>query len=259
MRIQHIKELYDYRHLIWVLAWVEFKQRYKNSVLGYFWSLLEPLLMLAILYIVFSNLMRVQVEHYQLFLLQGIIMWSFFNRSTTTSLLAIAGKPHMVKKVYFPRDILVISGCITALLMSIFESVVFLVFLLYFKIPLSVNILYLPVVIFLFFIIALGTSLALAALNVYYRDIQYIWALVLQIGFFATPVIYPLSVFPPSLLQILSYNPLAQVIFLARDVTLYSKVPNPASFLFVIFIAVVILGIGYVIFMRLEPRFAEEL
>jgi lipopolysaccharide transport system permease protein len=259
MRIQHIKELYDYRDLIWVLAWVEFKQRYKNSVLGYFWSLLEPLLMLAILYIVFSNLMKVQVEFYQLFLLQGIIMWSFFTRSTTTSLMAIAGKPPMVKKVYFPRDILVISGCITALLMSIFESIVFLAFLLFFAIPLSLNILYLPVIIFLFFIIVLGTSLILAALNVYYRDIQYIWALILQVGFFATPVIYPLSVFPPYLLQILSYNPLAQVIFLARDVTLYSKVPNLVSFIFVIFIAGVILGIGYRVFNRLEPRFAEEL
>ena len=259
MFIQHIKELSDYRNLIWVLAWVEFKQRYKNSVLGYFWSLLEPLFMFTILFLVFSNLIQARVEHYQLFLLQGIIMWSFFTRSTTASLMAIAGKQSLVKKVYFPRDILVIAGCITALLMSIFESIVFIVFLLFFRIPLSLNILYLPIIIFLFFIIVLGTSLVLAALNVYYRDIQYIWALVLQVGFFATPVIYPLSVFPQYLLQILSYNPLAQVIFLARDVTLYSKVPNTASLLFVIFIAAVILGIGYAVFIRLEPRFAEEL
>jgi len=259
MFIQHIKELSDYRNLIWVLAWVEFKQRYKNSVLGYFWSLLEPLFMFTILFLVFSNLIQARVEHYQLFLLQGIIMWSFFTRSTTASLMAIAGKQSLVKKVYFPRDILVIAGCITALLMSIFESIVFIVFLLFFRIPLSLNILYLPIIIFLFFIIVLGTSLVLAALNVYYRDIQYIWALVLQVGFFATPVIYPLSVFPQYLLQILSYNPLAQVIFLARDVTLYSKEPNTASLLFVIFIAAVILGIGYVVFIKLEPRFAEEL
>ena len=259
MRIQHIKELYDYRNLIWVLAWTDFKERYKNSVLGYFWSLLEPLLMLGVLYIVFSNLMKVQVEHYQLFLLQGIIMWSFFTRSTSGSLYALKFKTPLIKKVYFPRDILVISSCITALLMSIFESIVFLVFLLFFMIPLSLNILFLPVIIFLYFIIALGTSLVLSALNVFYHDIQYIWALVLQVGFFATPVIYPLNVFPQYLQDILKYNPLAQVIYLARDVTLYSKVPNLASFLFVIFIAMIILGIGYAIFMRLEPRFAEEL
>ena len=259
MIVRHVKELYDYRNLIWVLAWIDFKARYKNSVLGYFWSLLEPLLMLGVLYIVFSNLMKVQVEYYQLFLLQGLIMWSFFTRSTSGSLYTFIFKTSLVKKVYFPRDILVISSCITALLMSIFESIVFLAFLFFFRIPLSLNIFYLPVVIFLYFIIAVSTSLVLAALNVYYRDIQYIWAVILQVGFFATPVIFPLNVFPQYLQNILKYNPLAQAIYLARDVTLYSKEPNPASFLFVIFIAIVILAIGYAIFTRLEPKFAEEL
>ena len=259
MIFQHIKELYNYRNLIWVLAWVEFKQRYKNSVLGYFWSLLEPLLMLGVLYIVFSNLMKIQVEHYQLFLLQGIIMWNFFSRATSMGLSAIVGKPHLVQKVYFPRDILVISGCTTALLMSIFESVVFIGFMLFFQIPLSVNIIALPIVIFLFFIVALGASLTLAALNTYYRDIQYIWALVLQVGFFASPILYPLSIFPPLIFRILSYNPIAQILYLARDVTLYSKGMNLASFSFAIVVSVIILGIGYAIFSRLEPKFAEEL
>lgn len=259
MFIQHIKELYKYRNLIWVLAWVDFRWRYKNSVLGYFWSLLEPLLMLGILYIVFSNLMKVQVEHYQLFLLQGIIMWNFFSRSTLSSLLAIVYKPHLVQKVYFPRDILVISGCITALLMSIFESIVFIIFMLFFQIPLSFNIVFIPVIILLYFIMAVGVSLALAALNVYYRDIQYIWALILQVGFFATPILYPLTVFPPLLFSVLSYNPIAQTIYLVRDVTLYSKMPNLASFSYAVAISFIILCIGYAIFSRLEPKFAEEL
>jgi len=258
-QFQHIRELYNYRNLIWILAWVEFKQRYKNSVLGYFWSLLEPLLMLGILYLVFSHLMRVEVEHYQLFLLQGIIMWSFFSRSTAGSLTAITLNYQMVKKVYFPRDILVISNCITALLMSIFESIVFLAFLLIFQIPLTINFLFLPLVVLVYFIVVLGTSLMLAALNVYYRDIQYIWALVLQVGFFATPIIYPLSVFPGDLLKFLSYNPLAQIIFVARDVTLYARPPNMGSFLFIVFIAGVILAIGYSVFNWLEPKFAEEM
>lgn len=259
MLIQLLRERYEYRHLIGILTWVEFKQRYKNSVLGYLWSLLEPLLMLGILYLIFSNLMKYPVEHYPLFLLQGIIMWSFFNRATTSSLACIRFKPGLIKKVYFPRDILVIANCTTALLMSLFESVVFVIFMAAFRIPLSPNILYLPVIIFLYYLMTLGVSLALAALNVFYQDVQYIWALILQIGFFATPVIYPLSVFPKNLLQLLSYNPLAQVIFLARDITLYEKVPNAASFAFVIVISLVILAAGFAIFSRLEPRLAEEL
>ncbi len=228
MSIQHIKDLYNYRNLIWVLAGVDFKQRYKNSILGYFWSLLEPLLMLSILYVVFSNLMKMQVEYYALFLLQGIIMWSFFSRTTNGSLLSIVIKPNLIKKVYFPRDILVISTCITALLMSIFESVVFILFMIIFRIPLSIYLVFIPVIILIFFFICLGISLALAALHVYYRDLRYIWTLVLQVGFFATPIVYPIYALPPAL-WVLTYNPIAQIIYLARDVTLYSKAPNLAS------------------------------
>jgi lipopolysaccharide transport system permease protein len=259
MLIQLLREQYNYRHLIWILAWVDFKQRYKNSVLGYFWSLLEPLMMLSILYLIFSNLMKSPVEYYPLFLLMGLIMWNFFSRATTSSLAVIRFKPSMIKKVYFPREILVISTCTTAFLMSLFESIVFIVFMAIFQIPLSLYILYLPCIIFLYYMLTLGVSLALAALNVFYQDVQYIWAVILQIGFFATPVMYPLSVFPPYLQHLLSYNPLAQIIFLARDVTLYAKAPNAASFAYVIVIAFVILATGYWIFSRMEPRFAEEL
>jgi lipopolysaccharide transport system permease protein len=259
MLIQLLRERYNYRHLIWILAWVDFKQRYKNSVLGYFWSLLEPLMMLSILYLVFSHLMKSPVEYYPLFLLMGLIMWNFFSRATTSGLATIRFKPSLIKKVYFPRDILVISTCTTALLMSLFESVIFVIFMVIFQIPLSLYIAYLPCIIFLYYILTLGVSLALAALNVFYQDIQYIWTVVLQIGFFATPVMYPLSVFPQNLQQLLSYNPLAQIIYLARDVTLYAKAPNTASFTYVIVITFVILAVGYAIFSRLEPRFAEEL
>jgi len=259
MIIQHIQELYRYRNLIWALAWAEFKQRYKNSVLGYFWSLLEPLLMLCILYVVFSNLIKAPVEYYSMFLLQGIIMWNFFDRATKGCLLSIVNKPHLVQKVYFPWDILVISTCVMALLMSIFESIIFILFIVFFRIPLSLNILFIPLIILLFFLMALGTSLALAALNVYYRDIQYIWGLILQAGFFATPIMYPLTLFPPLLFRILSYNPLAQIIYLGRDVTIYAKAPNLASLSSAVVVAITALIIGYWIFMRLEPKFAEEL
>jgi lipopolysaccharide transport system permease protein len=143
--------------------------------------------------------------------------------------------------------------------MSFFESLVFLAFLIYFRIPVTPNILFLPIIIAIFFFITLGTSLVLAAMNVFFRDIQYIWALALQIGFFASPVIFPLTIFQQPLLQVLSYNPIAQILFLARDVTLYSRLPNLASLSYAITIAVMLLIIGYFIFFRLEPKFAEEL
>ena len=254
-----VKELYKYRQLIWAIAWGDFKWRYKNSILGYFWSLLEPLIMLSILYVVFSNLMKVQVEHYQLFLLLGIIMWNFFVKATNYGLNAIVGKPSLIQKVYFPRYILVLSGCITAMLQSLFESVVFIVFMLILWVPLSWNILYLPFILLIYLSLTIGTALALSSLNVYFRDIQFIWVVVLQAGFFITPILYPLSIFSPTIQAILRLNPVAQIIITSRDCILYSITPHPLSLAYATLTSLIILVIGCVLFQKLEPRFAEEM
>jgi len=255
----HLRELFKYRQLIWTIAWGDFKWRYKNSILGYFWSLLEPLIMFIILYIVFSNLMKVQVEYYQLFLLLGIIMWNFFVKATNLGLNAIVGKPSLIQRVYFPRDVLVISGVITAMLQSLFESLVFIIFMIYFAIPLTWTLIYLPYILTIYFILALGVALAISALNVYYRDIQFIWIVVLQAGFFITPILYPLSIFPPSLQAIFRLNPIAQIIVTARDVILYSVPPYWVSLAYAGIASLVIFAVGYSIFRRLEPRFAEAM
>ncbi|WP_214083855.1 ABC transporter permease [Methanoculleus sp.] len=259
MTFDHLRTLYGYRNLIWTLAWGEFKQRYKNSVLGYFWSLLEPLLMLVVLYVVFSNLMRIQVEYYQLFLLLGIILWNFLSRATSMGLNAILGKPGMVQKIYFPREILVISSCITALLMSIFESLVFIAFMAVFQVPLSANLVYVPLILVLLFLVSLGLSLALAALNVFYRDVQFIWAVILQAGFFATPILYPVTIFPESLRDIFLLNPMAHIIISARDTIIYSTPAAAGSLLYAGIVSAITLIIGYIIFAHYEPRFAEEM
>jgi lipopolysaccharide transport system permease protein len=259
MQKSHLRELYNYRQLIWAIAWGDFKWRYKNSILGYFWSLLEPLVMLAILYVVFTNLMKVQVQYYQLFLLLGIIMWNFFVKATQYSLTAIVGKPGLVQKVYFPRDILVISGCITALLQSLFESLIFIAFMIAIWVPVSVNIFYLAYILSIYFILTLGTAFALAALNVYYRDIQFIWNVVLQAGFFITPIMYPITIFPSKLQAIFRLNPIAQIITTARDSILYSVPPYLPSLVYPGVAAVIVFIVGYKIFQKLEPRFAEEM
>lgn len=259
MAFDHLRTLYGYRNLIWTLAWGDFKQRYKNSILGYFWSLLEPLLMLVVLYVVFSNLMRIQVEYYQLFLLLGIILWNFLSRATSMGLNAILGKPSMVQKIYFPREILVISSCITALLMSIFESLVFVTFMTVFQVPLSANLIYVPLILVILFLVSLGLSLALAALNVFYRDVQFIWAVIIQAGFFATPILYPVDIFGEELQRIFLFNPMAHIIMTARDVIIYSTPATAGSLLYAGAMSVITLIIGYIIFAHYEPRFAEEM
>lgn len=255
----HLRELRGYRELILRLAWSDFKLRYKNSILGFFWTLLEPLLMLLVLYVVFSHLMRIQVEYYQLFLLLGIVLWNFLARGTTMSIFGIIGKPSLVQKVYFPRDILIISSCATALMMTLLEFVVFIAFMAIFRVAPSAAILYFPLIFFIEFVIVLGLSLGLSALNVYFRDVQFIWQVILQAGFFATPLLYPITIFPVNLQKIVMLNPMARIISMLRDCTLYQTAPIFEDMIYVTIWAMVILLVGYLIFDRLEPRFAEEI
>jgi lipopolysaccharide transport system permease protein len=254
-----ISNLWDYRHLTLKLAISEFKLRYKNSILGFFWSLLEPLLMLLVLYVVFTNFMRVNVEHYQLFLLMGIISWNMLSRGTTMSLNSIIGKPGLVQKVYFPREVLVISSCITALLMTLLEFIVFGLFMLIFNVMPSITIMYFPPVLFVEFLFILGLSLGLAALNVYYRDMQYIWAVVMQAGFFAAPIIYPISIIPEKYVWIIMLNPMTRIIDMLRGSVIYSTSPIFGDGIFILAAAFIVLVAGYLIFLRLEPGFAEEM
>ena len=259
MIFKHLKELYGYRNLIWQLAWSEFKLRYKNSILGYFWSLLEPLLMLIVLYTVFSNLMKIKVEYYQLFLFIGIILWGFLSRATTSGMFSIVAKPGMVKKIYFPRDIFVISSCITSLLMSIFESLVFIMFMIYFRVPISINLAYAPLILIFLFIIALGLSLALSALHVFYRDVQFIWQVFMQAGFYLTPILYTMDIFPKDIQKFVLLNPIARIIISARDTIIYSSPAKMEDLLFMFLSSIVFLLVGYIIFSRFEPGFAEEI
>ena len=255
----HFHELWSYRDLIIRLAWSDFKLRYKSSALGFFWSLLEPLLMLLVLYVVFSNLMRVQVEHYQLFLLLGIVLWNFLDRGTSMSIWGIVGKPSLVQKVYFPRDILVISTCTTALMMTALEFVVFVLFMAVFRVLPGLTLAFFPVLFVCEFLMILGLSLALSALNVYFRDVQFIWRLIVQVGFFATPILYPITIFPERIRWIVMLNPMAQIITMMRDCTLYRISPEPLNLVYVAVSTLVVLLLGYFIFEHLEPKFAEAI
>jgi len=251
-------EIWNYRHLVKKIALSELKLRYKNSVLGLLWSLLEPLLIFIVLYFVFSYLMKLNVEHYQLFLFLGIICWDLLEKGTTMGLYSITAKPTLIKKVYFPREVLVVGMCSTALLMVFFELAVFLLFMLVLGVIPPMTALIFPFVLLGEFIIVVGLSLALSALNVYYKDVQYIWAVLLRAGFFLTPVIYPVSIYPPQYAGLFLLNPMAQIIEASRGTVIYGIMPNIVDILIIYITALVALLAGYFIFMKLESRFAEE-
>lgn len=252
-------ELWSKRSLIWNFAISDLKIRYRNSVLGFFWTVLEPLLMLAVLYIVFTNIFKSQIEHFGMYILLGIIMWNMLTRGTEIGLNSIIARSNLVTQIYFPREIPAISATITALLMTGLEFIVFGIFTVVFQFTPPLTIIFLPLVLFLEFILILGISLPLSVLNVRYRDIQFIWKVILQAAFFLTPIFYKFEILPESFRKVLVYSPMVQIINMGHDVAIYNILPDMQSILIAVTTTFSILIVGYAIFRKAQNRIIEDL
>ena len=249
----------DYRELIRILTISDLKVKYQSSVLGFAWSLLNPLLMMLVLYLVFNNAFKNNQEHFALYILIGIVSWRFLANATSSSMMAIVGKPSLVTKIYIPRQILVLSSVLSSFISSLLEFLVLMVLLLAFGVNISPNILFFPVIHIVYFIMVYGISLALAALYVYYKDLNQIWEVLLQLGFFISPVCYSISTVPEKYIFYYMLNPVTLVMQIYRKTLLYAESPSAVSLVYILLSACVLLILGAVIFKRLERRFAEEL
>lgn len=252
-------DIWERRSLIWDFAITDLKLRYRNSILGFLWSFLEPLLILAVLYFVFTNIFRGQIEDYPLYLLLGIIMWNMFSRGTTSSLNSLVGRSSLISQIYFPREIMAISSTITVAIMFGFELTVFGIFMAVFEFIPPTTIFLLPFIFVMLFVLTLSMSLLLSILNVYYRDVQFIWGVILQAGFFLTPIFYTLSILPSSIKSIIIINPMALLVDMAHDITLYGIIPSTETITYVTGIISSLFLIGYLIFRRLDKRVVEAL
>lgn len=253
------QEIWKKKSLIYNFAISDLKIRYRNSILGFFWTFLEPLLMLTVLYLVFTNLFKSQIEHFPLYILLGIIFWNMFSRGTSMGLNSILSRSSILTQIYFPREILSLSSALTSFLMLCFEMIVFGIFMAVFQFSPPSTIILLPFILLLELILVLGLSLPLSVLNVRYRDIQFIWTVVLQVGFFITPIFYKLDILPEYVQKILYFSPMAQIITMAHDVTLYNKLPSIDSILTTTAITLSIFGVCYIIFRKAQGRIMEEL
>ena len=249
----------EYRELIRIMTISELKVKYQSSILGFTWSLLNPLLMMLVLYFVFSNIFKATQNNFALYLLIGIVSWRFMANGTSSSITSVVGKPSLVTKVHIPRQVLVLSTVLASFISSILEFVVLVPLLFILGVGLSPNILLFPVVHLIFFMMVYGISLILAALYVYYRDLNQIWDVIIQMGFFLSPIVYPLSTVPPEYLRYYMLNPVTVMIQMYRDVLLYHNAPTLADLSFTLLTAATIILLGSLVFKRLERRFAEEI
>ena len=257
------------RALLAELVRTDFKLRYQGSVLGYAWSLLRPLMIFIILYVVFVKFLKIgnDVPHFPVYLLLGIVIWNFFSEMTAQSLGSIVGRGDLIRKIRIPRWIIILSSSISALI-NLFLNLLVVVFFLFINhVDLLKTTLWLPLILIEVYIFALGISLFLSAAFVKYRDIGYIWEVILQAGFYLTPILYPLARITNLTFQkLIMLNPMAQAVQDAR----YSTITHQSRTIYQVFeggwyrlipfvlVAVIFLA-GLAYFRRESKYFAENI
>lgn len=196
----------------------DFKVRYQGSVLGYLWSLLRPLFIFLILYIVFTKFLKIGagVPHYPVYLLMGIVLWNFFTESTTIASTSVIDRSDLIRKINIPRYLVVVSSVAAALINLSINLVVIFGFAIINGLTPMKSWLLIPLLIIELLILSISLGFILSALFVKYRDVKYVWEVVLQAGFYATPILYPLSLLALKFQKILMLNPMAQIIQDAR-------------------------------------------
>jgi ABC-2 type transport system permease protein len=257
--VKFFKELYNYRELLKTNVKKEIRGKYKGSFLGVLWSFVNPLLMTLIYAIVFPFILRNTTPHYVTYLIIGVLPWNWFTTvigQGTTSFLSNAG---IIKKVYFPREIIPISVVTSGLVNFLISCLIIVIFLICSGIGFSKYILFFPLILVVEYIICLAAVFLTSAINVYIRDAEYIINFLIQMLFYATPILYTMDMFPARFQAILKLNPLVTIINSYRNIFFYKTTPEVKSLIILFFAGLVLLYICYKIFKKLEKGFAEEL
>jgi len=238
----------------------DLKSRYKGSVLGFFWMLLNPLLQLAVYTVVFSIIMRMDIDKFYLFLFVALVPWIFFSTCLAAGTGVVFSQKDMVKKIYFPREVLPISFTLSQFVNLLLSFVVIFAVILVSGVGISIQALvFLPLVMVIELILALGVTYLVSALNVYFRDLEHILGIVSMAWMYLTPVLYPLDMVPEKLRGLYSLNPMTPIVVAYRDILYYKQVPQLQTLLAAAGIGIGILIIGQITFSRLQRHFAEEL
>ena len=236
----------------------DIRGKYKGSFLGILWFFINPLLSVLVYAIVFPYIMRMKVENYLIYLITGMIPWTFFTNAINTGIISILSNADIIKKVYFPRIILPISAVTSALVNFGISCIIVLIFCIFGGVGVSYHLVWLPVIAIIQYILLLGITFILSAVEMYMRDIEHIINFFLAMAFYVTPILYSPDIFPDNLAWILKINPMAYLIYAYRDIFLYHKNPSLMGLGIVFIFALLLFMIGYEIFKKLQKGFAEE-
>jgi ABC-type polysaccharide/polyol phosphate export permease len=253
------KELYNYRELIKTDIKKEIRGKYKASFLGVLWSFLNPLLQVLMYAIIFPHILGRTQDNYVVYLVTGIIPWTFFQTTILECVGCIKNNSGIIKKVYFPREILPLSSALSGLINFFISCVIILAFCLVTGVGISWHIIFVPLIAIIEEILILGLGLALGAMDAYVQDLEYLVNFILMMGFYGSPIVYQMSTFSGSrIATLIQLNPVTTIINAYRDVFLYHQIPDMGGLGIVFLVSVIILMLGYLIFKKLEKGFAEQ-
>ncbi|AHG87140.1 ABC transporter integral membrane subunit [Bibersteinia trehalosi USDA-ARS-USMARC-190] len=254
--INEVKQFAQFNELLKQLVLRDVKLKYRRSYLGYLWSILNPLMLMMVLVVVFSNLFRFDIPNFPLYLISGQVIFSFMVEATNMSVSSITGNASLLKKTYVPKYIFTLSKVGSSLVNLLFSLGALLLVMIFTGADYSWNLLFFPIVLLQVFLFSLGIGLFLAAATVFFRDIQYLWGVFVTMWMYLTPIFYPVTIIPAEYQTLYQYaNPMYWFIEQFRDIVLYDKFPQTESIFMGIFTAVAVLVLGIWYFYKKQDEF----
>ena len=244
-----------YRFLLSQLVSRDFKTRYKRSVLGVLWSMLNPLLTMSVQYLVFSNLFKWDVDNYAVYLLIGTVTFNFFSEASQAALSSITGSASLITKVYIPTYVFPVAKVLSSCINLCFSTLALYLIIFLQGMSLIVYHLLIPVLYVALILFACGMGLILSALMVYFRDTQFLYGVVIVLWMYLTPLFYPIDIIPENMMGIYSLNPMYQYVTFFRTLVLDAAMPSLTQFAWCFGYAFLFMGIGFVVFRKLKRNF----
>jgi len=255
-----LQEIYEYREMIYSLIKRDLRGRYKGSVLGFMWTFLNPLFQLVVYTFVFSIVMRAGYDKYYLFLFVALIPWIGFSSSVAGGASCIWSQKDMINKIYFPREVLPIAHVTCQLINMLLSFLVILAVVIVTGHGLNpIALLYLPIIILVEYLLALGLTMLVSAVTVFLRDVEFVLGIIMMAWQFLSPVMYGADMVPERLQGLFALNPMTPILVAYRDVFYYKQVPQISTLLQATILGIILLIVGVAVFEKLKKHFSEEM
>lgn len=251
----YIENFKKFQPLLWELIARDIKIKYRRSVLGVLWTLLNPLFMMIVLSVVFSNLFKFDVEYFPVYLLSGQLIFNFYSESTNSSMTAILNNGPLIKKIYVPKYLFVLSRIFSSTINLLASFTALICVMLAMRVELHYTVLLAPIPLFFIVVFSLGVGLVLSAITVKFRDIMHLYSVFVTALMYLTPVIYPLSILPDWLYPIVMLNPITNILQMLRNVMLYNTIPSISSMIIALVECGVMLALGLYVFYKNQDEF----